>query len=246
ANLLAVLLPLALQQVARRAPERFPLPANAHVVVLLFAGGFLWLHLTRWLLPERGHFFTVAWSVLGPVFFVAGMWLKERTYYILGLGCICVALFRVLIHDVWEPELFALNLLPMIVMLGLQRVVRKHPEGATVPDAAHMAAIGVSGLSLWLFLSRWVVQVSGGKFFLTVSWAVLALIVFATSFALRERVYRWLGLAVLAGALGRVVLLDVWQLAMGYRVLSFMALGIALIVLGYIYNRWQDKIREWL
>jgi len=31
-----------------------------------------------------------------------------------------------------------------------------------------------------------------------------------------------------------------------YRVLSFMALGIALIVLGYVYNRWQDKIREWL
>ena len=48
------------------------------------------------------------------------------------------------------------------------------------------------------------------------------------------------------GALGRVVFLDVWQLALVYRVLSFMALGIALIVLGYVYNRWQDKIREWL
>ena len=463
ANLLAVLLPLALQQIARRAPERFPLPANAHVVVLLFAGGFLWLQLTRWLSPERdGHFFTVAWSVLGPVFFVAGMWLKERTYYILGLGCICVALFRVLIHDAWQPELFVLNLLPMFVMLalqraarkhpegagvpdaahvaaiavsglslwlfltrwvlpereghfltmawsllgpvffvmglwlrertyfvlglgcicvalfrvvthdawqpelfalnllpmfamlGLQRVARKHPEGAAIPDAAHVAAIAVSGLSLWLFLtrwlmpvehgfyltlawsllapvffvvgawlrersyfllglgclgaallrsvthdvwqpniallnllpaifalvlqrvlrkhpdlaevpdtahtaailvtglslwlylSRWVVQVSGGKFFLTASWVVLALAVFAAGFAMRERVYRWLGLAVLAGALGRVVVLDVWQLAQVYRVLSFMALGIALIVLGYVYNRWQDKIREWL
>jgi uncharacterized membrane protein len=51
---------------------------------------------------------------------------------------------------------------------------------------------------------------------------------------------------VLAGAVGRVVFLDVWQLALVYRVLSFMALGIALIVLGYVYNRWQDKIREWL
>ena len=24
------------------------------------------------------------------------------------------------------------------------------------------------------------------------------------------------------------------------------AAGVVLIVLGYIYNRWQDKIREWL
>jgi uncharacterized membrane protein len=115
-----------------------------------------------------------------------------------------------------------------------------------LPEGAHTAAIFASGLTLWLFLSRWVVQAAGGKFFLTVSWAGLALTVFAVGFALRERMYRWLALAVLAGALGRVVFLDVWQLALVYRVLSFMALGIALIVLGYVYNRWQDKIREWL
>ena len=246
-NLLAVLLPLALQQVARRAPDRFPVPVNMHIVVLLFAGGFLWLHVTRWLIPERdGHFFTVAWSVLGPVFFAIGVWLRERTYFMLGLGCLLAALARVVLHDVWQPELFLLNLLPMFAVLALQRVARKHPDGAALPDTAHMAAIAVSGLSLWLFLSRWVIQASGGKFFLTASWAVLALVVFGTGFALRERVYRWLGLAVLAGALGRVVLLDVWQLALLYRVLSFMALGIVLIVLGYVYNRWQEKIREWL
>ena len=354
-NLLAVLLPLALQQVARRVPGRFPVPENLHAVVLAFAGVFLWLHLTRWLMQQTNdHLFTVAWSVLGPVFFGIGLWLRERTYYVLGLGCLVAALARVVLHDVWQPELFVLNLLPMFVVLALQRVARKHPDGAALPDTAHMtaiavsglslwlfltrwllpteqgsyltlawsvlgpvffvagavlrertyyvlglgclsaallrsvvhdawqkeillfnvlpmflvlvlqriarkhtdpdevpanahtAAIVVSGLSLWLFLTRWVVQVSGGKFFLTASWAVLALVVFATSFALRERVYRWFGLAVLAGALGRVVLLDVWQLALVYRVLSFMALGIVLIVLGYVYNRWQDKIREWL
>ena len=246
-NLLAVLLPLALQQVARRSPERFPVPANMHIVVLLVAGVCLWLHLSRWLLLERdGHFFTVAWSVLGPVFFVAGVWLRERTYLVLGLGCLSAALLRSVTHDAWQPDILVFNLLPMILVFILQRIVRKHPDIAEVPDTAHTAAILTSGLSLWLFLSRWVVQASGGKFFLTASWAVLALVVFAMGFALRERVYRWLGLAVLAGALGRVVVLDVWQLALAYRVLSFMALGIALIVLGYIYNRWQDKIREWL
>lgn len=246
-NLFAVLLPLALQQVARRAPERFAMPAEAHAAVVLVAGGCLWLHLTRWVSPERdGHWFTVAWSVLGPAFLAAGLWLRERTYFILGLGCLAVALLRVVLHDAWQPEIFALNLLPMFAVIVLQRIARRHPEGAAIPDAAHMATILAAGLSLWLFLSRWVVEAAGGKFFLTASWAALALVVFATGFALRERVYRWLGLAVLAGALGRVVLLDVWQLALVYRVLSFMALGIALIVLGYVYNRWQDKIREWL
>lgn len=246
-NLLAVLLPLGLQAIARRAPERFSVPANWHVAVVLIAGGFLWLHLTRWLLPQRdGHYFTVAWSLLGPAFFAAGLWLRERTYFVLGLGCLGVALARLAFHDVWQPEVLALNLLPVLAVLGLQRAARKHPEGAALPEGAHTTAILVNGLTLWLFLSRWIVQAAGGKFFLTVSWAVLALAVFGTGFALRERVYRWLGLAVLAGAVARVVFLDVWQLTLVYRVLAFMALGGVLIVLGYIYNRWQDKIREWL
>ena len=54
------------------------------------------------------------------------------------------------------------------------------------------------------------------------------------------------GLAVLACALGRVTVIDVWKLKTIYRVLSFMALGIVLLVLGFLYNKYQEKIREWL
>ncbi len=63
---------------------------------------------------------------------------------------------------------------------------------------------------------------------------------------LHERMYRWLGLAGLAAALGRIVIFDVWKLETNYRVLSFLALGVVLIVLGYVYTRYQDKIRGWL
>ena len=31
-----------------------------------------------------------------------------------------------------------------------------------------------------------------------------------------------------------------------YRVLTFMALGVVLLVLGFIYNKYQEKIRQWL
>ena len=51
---------------------------------------------------------------------------------------------------------------------------------------------------------------------------------------------------MLACALGRVVIFDVWKLETLYRILSFMALGIVLLVLGFIYNKYQEKIREWL
>ena len=76
--------------------------------------------------------------------------------------------------------------------------------------------------------------------------SMLALAFFTASIALRERIYRYLGLGVLAGALGRVVIIDVWKLEPLYRILSFMALGIVLLVLGFIYNKYQEKLKEWL
>ena len=52
--------------------------------------------------------------------------------------------------------------------------------------------------------------------------------------------------ALLAVALGRVVVIDVWTFETIYRVLSFMALGVVLLVLGFIYNKYQEKLRQWL
>ncbi|MBC8001496.1 MAG: DUF2339 domain-containing protein [Opitutaceae bacterium] len=61
-----------------------------------------------------------------------------------------------------------------------------------------------------------------------------------------RKIYRWAGLGILAAALGRIVIFDVWKLETFYRVLSFMALGLVLVALGFIYNKYQEKLREWL
>jgi uncharacterized membrane protein len=42
------------------------------------------------------------------------------------------------------------------------------------------------------------------------------------------------------------MVVDVWKLEMIYRVLSLMALGIVLLLLGFVYSKYQEKIREWL
>ena len=42
------------------------------------------------------------------------------------------------------------------------------------------------------------------------------------------------------------MIFDVWKLETLYRVLSFMALGFVLVALGFIYNKYQEKIRAWL
>jgi uncharacterized membrane protein len=80
----------------------------------------------------------------------------------------------------------------------------------------------------------------------TMVWAGFAVLIFAAGMLLRERFHRWLGLGILAAAVGRLTFVDIWKQDTIYRVLTFMALGVAFIVVGFVYNKFQEKIREWL
>jgi hypothetical protein len=137
------------------------------------------------------------------------------------------------------------NLLVIVLFLAQQAVAQRQPDRFTIPNPARVTAIVAGLISLWIWVSKWVGQ-QAGEFYLTATWAGLALVIFGAGFVLKDKIYRWSGLAVLTCALGRVVVLDIWRLETIYRILSFMALGIVLLVLGFIYNKYQEKIRQWL
>jgi uncharacterized membrane protein len=137
------------------------------------------------------------------------------------------------------------TLLAVLVLLAQQQVARRFIERYELPAGVQSAVIVVGGLTLWRLLSEWVLLGPGG-FYLTASWSALAFLLFGGGVVLREKMYRWVGLGILAAAIGRVFFYDVWQLETIYRVLSFMALGIVLVVLGLIYVKHQDKLRQWL
>ena len=143
------------------------------------------------------------------------------------------------------PKVYWPNLLAILLLLVQQRFAKRYPERYGLNPILHAVMIILGGLSLWLFLS-WCVLEKASGFYLTASWSVLALVLLPVGIILRERAYRWLGLGVLTGALGRILFLDLWKLGTIYRVLSLIALGVVLLVLGFIYNKYQDKMKEWL
>ena len=182
---------------------------------------------------------------LGFAVFLLDGWRKNREALLFGAGFTLSGLV-----ELWLPAhcnllVYAPNAIALLALLVQQQIARRLPARYVVPEGVQTAVIIVGCMSVWLFVSRWVLQSASG-FYLTASWSGLALGLFACGIVLRERVYRWVGLAILAAALGRVVLFDVWKLETLYRVLSFMALGVVLLVLGFIYNKYQEKIRQWL
>ncbi|HUI05953.1 MAG TPA: DUF2339 domain-containing protein [Verrucomicrobiae bacterium] len=106
-------------------------------------------------------------------------------------------------------------------------------------------------LSVWMVVVVTVVALYAlrrlvGGAYLTVSWAVLGFVLLAFGFAIRERFYRVGGLVSLGFSLARAILHDMARVETVYRILSFIGLGVILLVLAFLYARNREKIAKWL
>ncbi|RKH01111.1 DUF2339 domain-containing protein [Corallococcus sp. CA053C] len=98
-----------------------------------------------------------------------------------------------------------------------------------------VCAVG-AGLSLVALVGA---RMSAGL--VTLGWVIAAFLLFGVGFAVRERWYRLAALAVLGLALVRLVLVDVARLPPDQRVLTFILLGVMLLVVSFTYTRLRDR-----
>jgi uncharacterized membrane protein len=80
--------------------------------------------------------------------------------------------------------------------------------------------------------------------FLTAAWGVEGLVVFLAVLKMDERAYRWFSLLLFLLCAGRVVTVDVWNLDALGRIVSFLGLGSALLVVSFLYARHRELLRR--
>ncbi len=241
-----VLLPLVTLTYFARKPDS---PAVVRGTLLKIAMVYRWTAVVMslcWLwqyLPSHEHVW--AFMATGAAIFALGIWRKN-----LEALCAVVVYMVASLTILWtgenlEMDLYWANLLSVLAIFVMQQILRRKAGSLVTEEKIHGAIVFVAGLTLWRFLSCWAVTLAEG-FSVTIIWVGFAVVMFAAGMMLRERFHRWFGLGVLAAAVGRVVFVDVWKQETIYRVLTFMALGVALLLVGFIYNKFQEKIREWL
>jgi len=207
---------------------------------LALAMSLLWI----WdYLPE--HHRVWAYTLAAATLFALGVWRDSREALVATAVCMVAALTLLWLREDLVMDIYWPNLLSLLALLVMQRILRGQSARLLLAENIHGSIILLAGVSLWRFLSCWTAQVASG-FSVTLTWAAFAVGMFAAGILLHERFLRWFGLSVLAAAVGRVVLVDVWKEQTGYRVLTFLALGAALLVVGFIYNKFQEKIRPWM
>jgi uncharacterized membrane protein len=223
--------------------------AEVREPLLQIACAYRWIALAMSLLcvwqyvPDRQRVW--AFMVVAVAVFAPAVWRRNREALIAAAVYSIASLLALWAQEDLQMDIYWPNLLALLTPFCLQQILRRQAARFPLDETIHGAIVFVTGASLWRFLSCWMATFTGG-FFLTAAWAGFAVLVFAAGIILRERFHRWLGLGVLAAAVGRVVLVDVWKQETIYRVLTFMALGVALLVVGFIYNKFQDAIRKWL
>lgn len=82
------------------------------------------------------------------------------------------------------------------------------------------------------------------KNYVSLSWLGAAMFYFAMSLILKNKKYRWMAILTLFLAVIYVFVVDMARLEAGYRILSFLALGVVLLVISLFYARSRKQVPE--
>jgi len=84
------------------------------------------------------------------------------------------------------------------------------------------------------------------KGLITLSWGLEGVLVFLLALWIGERSFRLTGLGLLLLCVGKLAVVDFWDLPTNEKYLTCIALGAALILVSYLYTRFQESFRRYL
>ncbi len=192
----------------------------------------------RWLLP--------AWMGTSAGLVVLGLRLHDRIVRLFGAigGALTVLITASLmsariginLHHPWYAWTTAITLALCAALSWRYRAPIAGPRFAFerwLRDAYAIAAAALLIGLLWTELHRqWV----------SVAWAVEGATVLALGFAARDRVLRYIGLAVFGLMVLKILFVDLAGVETIYRILSFIVAGLVLLVASYAYTRFSSRL----
>ena len=218
-----------------------------------------------------GPWIALAWSVEA----LAIVWLSVRYRLTelrpIGAAVFVAAVVRVLVFDtqidLWDFQLilnlrmmaFASLILALYLAALLVAWDRRDFESLPARYLVPGLAVAANFLTLWILsaeciaaVDSGIVNVSGDAAFYTKSlglsliWTVYASIALVVGVLGRLRMVRLAGLGLLAVPILKLFLFDSLALEQGFRVAAFLILGIILLALGFLYQRYSDLVRGFL
>lgn len=203
-------------------------------------------------MATRNHWVLIVSGVYGIAVMAAGRLLKSPATRMLGFliqaGAIAGAMTAGLANLAAPP---LLRLVAFAATVGGAHVISwwasRAASGASQSErrATELLSLTAAALTVaWLLVqaNAWIAAASARDFGISASWGVYGLVVLVTGFVRRHRATRLLGMLVLALTLGKIGLIDVWQLAVSWRIWITVGLGVIFVAASLLYQRFSRII----
>jgi len=82
------------------------------------------------------------------------------------------------------------------------------------------------------------------EFWISIGWSILALIIMMSGFALRKKHLRMQGMIIFAITIFKVFVYDTRSLETIYRTVSYIVLGVILLLVSFIYTKYKEKLKD--
>jgi uncharacterized membrane protein len=215
------------------------------------------------------------WGLLALIVLSLGLSLKNYDLRVLAYITALFAVFRIILFDtevdtsMYQPILnmrvvsfllVAGILGAMAYLISRKKDVLREGENTQMPRifimSANLLLIWILSLEINGFFNKQLSSaqssdkvrslVNSKRAALSVGWSVYAGLLLAIGIARKSAAARLFSIGLFAIVIFKVFLYDTSNLSNFYRFVSFITLGVILLIAGYFYNRYKDRIEEFI
>ncbi|MFZ0730978.1 MAG: DUF2339 domain-containing protein [Candidatus Sulfotelmatobacter sp.] len=212
------------------------------------------------------HWITMGWFVEAGVLLWIGNRIRSDFLNAFALGALALGVARLLIFDNFHPTQLLFNLrmatyaVAIAVLAAVAWYARKR-EDETARTVAAIAVVALNALALialtrevtdyyarqilaprwngtrWIYASNLHIIDIERDFTYSALWMAYGAALMIIGFLRRSAFVRWQALVLIAATIGKVFIYDLSQLDRGYRIVSFVVLGVLLLAISFAYQR---------
>jgi hypothetical protein len=204
----------------------------------------------------------VAWAVLVLTLMAATLWLDKEVFQQQAALLVVGIVARGLAHNIfggsyfveggWRGSFSVLSLAVALLLAALPIAFRLRQRYIQRPPVSWLGRILALKYPEQLFffapivLVTFMIAAKMNPGMITLSWGIEGVIVILLGLLVSQRSYRITGLSLLLLCVGKIVVLDAWNLSERDRYITFIALGAALTLVSTLYGKYRETVRRLL
>lgn len=216
-------------------------------------------------LKLESHWITIGWLVESAVLLFVGVRVKSDFLRYFAVATLLLGIIRLLVWDNFSVDTiifnarFATYLVAIAVLGGIVAAGYKYAREPEIPFVRvagvllNVLALVALSLEVYDYFSRQMAEwfrthsvvmhdttqqiIFQRNLSFSAIWLAYGVVLMIIGFWKASSFVRWQALVLIAFTIGKVFLYDVSELQQGYRIVSFIALGVVLMGLSYVYHR---------